>query len=134
MSPTHQTNYSKLFFVAGVYNIVWGAFSALYPQWLFRFSSLEEMVHPAIFQSLAMVVGVYGVLYLEVSRRPVYGFLIIFIGLLGKVLGPLGWLYLYLSNQWPLKSIILILTNDLIWWVPFLFYLRDSFPAWKRTF
>ncbi len=81
-----------------------------------------------------MVVGVYGILYLEVARRPSQGFLIAAVGLLGKVLGPLGWAYLFLNREWPLKSIVLILTNDLIWWIPFIIYLFDSKDEYFKDF
>jgi small multidrug resistance pump len=72
------------------------------------------------------------VLYLEVARRPADGFAVAAVGLTGKVLGPLGWLWLYLSGQWPLASGVLILTNDLVWWLPFGLYLRDAWPTWRN--
>ncbi len=37
-----------------------------------------------------MVVGLYGLLYLEVARVPERGWLLAAVGLLGKVLGPIG--------------------------------------------
>lgn len=40
-----------------------------------------------MFTCLGMVVGVYGILYLEVARRPEHGWMIIAVGLLGKCLG-----------------------------------------------
>ena len=81
-----------------------------------------------------MVVGVYGLLYLEVARVPESGFAIAAVGLLGKLLGPAGWLYLYATGEWPLSSIVLILTNDLIWWIPFALYLRDSWGNYANSF
>ena len=48
------------FVAAGVYNIGWGIWSALDPQWLFRLTGMEPQNHPEIFASLAMVVGLYG--------------------------------------------------------------------------
>lgn len=126
--------YQVVFIIAGVYNLLWGACSGLDPQWLFKFSGMPLLNHPSIFACLGMVVGVYGVLYLEVARRPEHGFLLAAIGLLGKVLGPIGWVYMYLSGQWTLKSVVLILTNDLIWWIPFGMYLWDSKGDFLATF
>lgn len=119
-----------VFVLAGIYNIAWGAFSAINPQWLFRFSGLPDINHPQIFACLGMVIGVYGILYLEVARKPQRGFMIAAVGLLGKILGPLGWVYLYATGVWPLASIVLILANDLIWWIPFAIYLVDSKPGY----
>jgi len=63
---------------AGLYNIAWGAWTALKPQWLFRFAGLPPLNQPAIFACLAMVIGLYGILYLEVVRLPEQGWLISF--------------------------------------------------------
>ena len=79
-----------MFVAAGIYNIAWGLWSALNPQWLFRFTGLPPFNHPAIFSCLAMVVGLYGLLYLGVARAPESGWLIAAVGLIGKILGPIG--------------------------------------------
>lgn len=118
---------------AGLYNLAWGAYSSAFPQWLFNFAALPASNHPQIFQCLAMVIGIYGLLYLEASRGTASAFPIVAIGLLGKILGPIGWLHLFFTHAWPLKTIVLILTNDLIWWIPFTWCLKQSFPAYRRT-
>lgn len=81
------------------------------PQWLFRMAGMSPQNHPQIFMTLGMVLALYGLLYLEVARRPADGFAVAAVGLAGKVLGPAGWLWLYLSGQWPLASGVTILTN-----------------------
>jgi hypothetical protein len=123
--------YRSVFFGAGVYNILWGAYSALDPQWLFRFSGLPFLNHPSIFSCLAMVVGLYGILYLDVARRPEQGWLIAAVGLAGKVLGPVGLAALILKGVWPPSTMVLCLTNDLIWWIPFVLYLKDSWRFFR---
>jgi len=64
-----------IFCAAGIYNIAWGLYSVNDPQWLFRFSDLPLQNHPQIFACLGMVVGLYGILYLEVARVPERGWL-----------------------------------------------------------
>ena len=118
-----------VFLIAGAYNLAWGAYSALDPQWLFRFAGMPLSNYPEIFACLGMVVGIYGFLYWEVARVPERGFLIAAVGLLGKVLGPIGLIQLMAGGAWPLKSAVLCLTNDFIWWVPFAIYLRDARAA-----
>jgi hypothetical protein len=81
-----------------------------------------------------MVIGVYGIIYAEVARRPEHGFLLAAVGLLGKVLGPVGLGALILQGEWPLATLVLCLTNDFIWWVPFSLYLYDAWPYYRRTF
>jgi len=122
------------FLAAGLYNIGWGIWSSLDPQWLFRFSGLPPLNHPSIFACLAMVVGLYGILYLEVARVPENGWLIAAVGLAGKILGPIGLTVLIVRGIWPLSALVLCLTNDLIWWLPFGLYLNDAWPYFKTCF
>src|SRR5687768_1282831 len=120
-----------VFCAAGVYNIAWGIYSVSDPQWLFRFSGLPLQNHPQIFACLAMVIGLYGILYLEVARVPERGWLLAAVGLTGKVLGPIGLVVLIATGQWPWQTLVLCLTNDFIWWIPFGLYLRDAWPFFR---
>jgi hypothetical protein len=117
-----------VFLAAGLYNLAWGAYSAIDPQWLFRFARMAPINYPEIFACLAMVIGLYGVLYLRVARHPERGFAIAAVGLAGKILGPIGLAILIARGLWPLRSLVLCLTNDFVWWIPFALYLRDSWP------
>ena len=118
-----------VFCAAGLYNIAWGLFGALDPQWLFRFARMQPLNYPQIFSCLGMVIGLYGILYLEVARVPERGWLPAAVGLAGKVLGPLGLAELIWSGTWPARTAVLCITNDLIWWLPFGLYLYDAWPG-----
>jgi hypothetical protein len=123
-----------VFIAGGLYNIGWGLYSAWDPQWLVRFADTSLLNHPEIFACLGMVIGLYGLLYLEVARVPERGWLLAAVGLLGKVLGPIGLAQLLWTRQWPLAAAILCVTNDLIWWIPFTKYLIDAWPGrWKSV-
>ena len=78
-----------------------------------------------------MVVGLYGILYLEVTRVPERGWLIAAVGLTGKILGPIGLLVEIAHGTWPPATLILCVTNDFIWWLPFALYLRDAWPYYR---
>src|SRR5262245_15255934 len=123
-----------VFIAAGIYNIGWGLYSAANPQWLFRFAGMTPANYPQIFACLGMVIGLYGVLYLEVARKPERGWLLAAIGLTGKVLGPIGLLKLIFTAQWPAATILLSITNDFIWWIPFAIYLCDAWPFFRAEF
>jgi hypothetical protein len=122
----------SLFIAAGAYNIAWGIYSSVDPQWLFRFARMPLSNTPEIFACLAMVVGLYGLVYWEVARVPERGFVLAAVGLLGKILGPIGLGVLLLRGAWPASAMVLCLTNDLIWWIPFAIYLRDAWPYFRR--
>ena len=117
-----------VFIIAGIYNILWGLFSAIYPNWLFDFAGMPPINYPQIFACLGMVVGLYGIIYFAVAWKPEHGFLLAAVGLVGKILGPVGLLVLIWQGQWKPATIILCLTNDFVWWIPFSLYLFDS---WK---
>jgi hypothetical protein len=121
-----------VFVAAGVYNIAWGIYSIIDPQWLFRVSGMAHSNHPQIFATLGMVVGLYGIVYLEIARVPERGWLQAAVGLTGKVLGPVGLVYLIATGTWPLETIIIAVTNDFIWWPAFALYLVDAWPAFRR--
>lgn len=88
--------------------------------------------YPEVFACLGMVVGLYGFLYLEVARDPEKGWPLAAVGLVGKLLGPIGLLWLIWSVAWPVAAAILYLTNDVIWWIPFGLYLYDSWPGFRQ--
>ena len=117
-----------VFIAAGAYNIGWGILSVADPQWLFRFAGMPPLNYPAIFACLGMVIGLYGILYLEVARVPERGWLLAAVGFAGKIFGPIGMAWLILNGEWPRSAFVLCLTNDVIWWIPFAWYLRDAWP------
>lgn len=92
---------------------------------------MQLLNHPAIFACLGMVIGLYGIVYLEVARLPERGWMLAAVGLLGKVLGPIGLLGLIWNGAWPADTLLLCLTNDLVWWFPFGLYLYDAWPLFR---
>jgi uncharacterized membrane protein len=118
----HQTT----FVLAGIYNIAWGIWVSIDPNWLFRFSNMELPNYPEIFVCVGMVVGLYGVVYWEIARRPEKGFVLAAVGFIGKILGPIGIIYYINIGKWTFDSIIMNVTNDFIWLIPFGLYLWDS--------
>jgi hypothetical protein len=112
----------------------WGVLSGMEPQWLFRFARMPLQNYPEVFACLGMLVGLYGILYLEVARMPERGWLLAAVGLLGKWLGPIGLVRLLWSGQWPIATVVLCVTNDLVWWIPFGLYLYDAWPTFRCEF
>jgi hypothetical protein len=128
-----RTFHRAVFVAAGLYNFGWGLWAVIDPHWLFRFTAMPAPNHPALFACLGMVIGLYGILYLDVARQPERGWLIAAVGLAGKILGPVGMLWLIRTGVWPSSAFVLCLTNDLIWWIPFGLYLHDAWPAFRSA-
>ena len=105
---------------AGCYNLVWGAAAVIVPAAMLNWLGIEaSTVALSFWQCIGMIVGVYGIGYLIAARYPFYHWPITFVGLLGKTLGPLGFLFSASSAALPNRFGWTLLTNDLIWWIPF---------------
>jgi peroxiredoxin len=112
---------------AGVYNLVWGALTVLYPAWLFDLTGLDAPSYPFIWQCVGMIVGVYGIGYLAAARDPIRHWPIVLVGFLGKIFGPMGYVMGRVRGDVPPEFGVTLLTNDLIWWVPFSMMLYAAF-------
>ena len=121
--------------LAAVYNLLWGSWVILRPDDLFRLTDIPLPRYPGIWQCVGMIVGVYGIGYAIAARDPLRHWPITLVGFLGKIFGPIGFLYGlwfltpddpgYLPPAWGLT----IVTNDLIWWIPFAMILYAAVKA-----
>ncbi len=118
---------SRWLIAAGVYNLAWGGLTVLYPAWLFDATGMPEPGYPFIWQCVGMIVGVYGVGYLAAARDPIRHWPIVLVGFLGKVFGPLGYASGVVRGDVPVEFGWTLLTNDLVWWVPFGMMLYAAF-------
>jgi peroxiredoxin len=122
-APSHATPVPQwlktTLILAGVYNLVWGAVAVLAPNWLWDLLGATRPNYPELWQCIGMIVGVYGLGYLIAARDPNRHWPIVFVGLLGKIFGPIGFAQALLKGTFPPAFGWTILTNDLIWWVPF---------------
>lgn len=105
--------------------MVWGTTVVLFPNLAFSAFEMDSPRYPQIWQCVGMIVGVYGVGYLIAAHNPYQHWPIVLVGLLGKVLGPVGFLMSALQGQLPWSWGLIIIFNDLIWWVPFAKILYD---------
>ncbi|MBI4279817.1 MAG: alkyl hydroperoxide reductase [Armatimonadetes bacterium] len=105
--------------LAALYNMAWGAVVVAAPLWFFRLAGMDLPNYPQLWQFIGVMVGIYGIGYAIAARDPVRYWPIVLIGLLGKVLGPVGFLVAALKGDLPWVAGWTILTNDLIWWFPF---------------
>lgn len=120
----------KILLAAAVYNIAWGTFAILSPLTLFRWCGFDPLPnYPELWQCIGMIVGVYGVGYAIAGRDPFRHWPIVLVGLLGKIFGPIGFIGAVTSGRFPLTMGWTIVTNDLIWWIPFGLILWSTFQS-----
>lgn len=129
---TEQKWMSGVLKAAGVYNILWGIWVVLFPQQFFILTNMEPINHPMIWQGMGMVVGVYGLGYWWAAADPVRHWPIIAVGYLGKLFGPIGFVINYCQGLVPAGFGYTLITNDLIWWIPFFLIMRKvHLSGWK---
>ena len=104
---------------AAVYNLAWGSWVVLFPLSAFALVGIEPPRYPEIWQCLGMVVGVYGVGYGIAARDPLRHWPIVLVGLLGKVLGPIGFVWYAAAGRLPWAGLWVNVFNDFVWWLPF---------------
>src|SRR6478736_1416056 len=92
--------YRLIFGLAAIYNVAFGLWTCLWPQTFFEWMKMVPPNYPSLWSCLGMVVG-----------------------LIGKILGPIGWVLAVKSGEWPWHTFPLVLCNDVVWWVPFALFL-----------
>ncbi|MFN7921275.1 MAG: DUF4166 domain-containing protein [Bryobacteraceae bacterium] len=131
-------------FLAAVYNVVWGAIAAAMPAEMLARVGLVNSGPVELWQCIGMFVALYGVGYWFASTDPARYWPFILIGLIGKVLGPIGALIAIASGRLPRAFLWVNLTNDFVWWIPFgwsLWVIRqwslrsgtDTVPLYRRV-
>ncbi len=122
----------KILKIAALYNIIWGAIIIIFPHALFDFAGLPRLNYPGVWQCVGMIVGVYGLGYWIAASDPNRHWPIVLVGFLGKILGPIGFLQALYTGVFNLKFGLTIITNDLIWWIPFYLILKNAIPEMKK--
>ena len=120
---------STVLLLAAVYNVIFGAWAVLFPDGAFTSLGMEPPQYPFLWQCIGMIVGVYGIGYYAASRDPLRHWPIVLVGFLGKILGPIGFLQTAWLGDIAWSFGIIIVFNDLIWWVPFALILQ---AAWHN--
>jgi peroxiredoxin len=117
--------------IAAVYNLLWGAWVIFFPNHLFDWTGIDRPNYPGIWQCVGMIVGVYGIGYWFAADDFRRHWPIVLVGFLGKIFGPIGFLQSAITGALPWSWGITILSNDLIWWIPFGAMLYITFKDWS---
>lgn len=115
MTDRERRFYRGFFYAAAVYNLVWGAAATLFPRLFYRIAGLDQTLPTPIFQSVGMMVGVYAYGYYLLARAPERYQGMVWIGLAGKLFGPIGYVFSASQGVLPWSFGWICLTNDIIW-------------------
>jgi len=107
--------YRPWFYAAAIYNALWGAFVVLFPSAMFAWIGMAAPEPIAMFQVVGMMVGVYSIGYYLLAKDPKRYCGFIWVGLAGKMLGPIGLLWAVTRGELPWAFGWINVGNDLIW-------------------
>ncbi|MCA9065826.1 MAG: hypothetical protein KDA96_22315 [Planctomycetaceae bacterium] len=79
-----------------------------------------------LWQGTGLLILLLGMGYAIASRNPVQHWAVILIGLIAKVLGPIGMCQSVLEGKVPARVLILLPVNDVLWWIPFALILNHA--------
>lgn len=104
--------------IAALYNLLYALLLAIWPAQAFEWLQMPATPDVMI-RCIGMMVGVYALGYWIAAQDVLRYWPLVAVGIVGKTLGPIGFLQSALSGALPWHSGIMLLFNDLIWWVPF---------------
>jgi hypothetical protein len=111
--------YRAWFYAAAAYNLLWGTAVVLFPRTLLRLAGSSDPAAVPLAQVIGMMVAVYAYGYYLLARAPGRYAALIWIGLAGKTLGPVGFVYSAAAGTLPWSFGWVCVFNDLIWWPAF---------------
>lgn len=117
----------RVLWAAGLYNLAFAVAGIVFPVLPFEWMGLPLPNYPEQLQVLWLVIGLLGLGYLIAASDPVRHWPLVFLGFLSKVLAPLFLLQPALSGKQPWQMSVMVIPNDLIWWVPFGLLLREAY-------
>ena len=78
---------------AGIYNIIWGTAVVLFPMQLFFLANMAPPKYPELLQCIGMMISVFGLAYIAAAHDPLKHWPIVLAGLIGRILGPIGFVH-----------------------------------------
>jgi peroxiredoxin len=121
---------SRWLWAAGLYNICWAVVAIRWPSSVCHGLGLDGMIYPEIWQYVGLLIGAYGLAYIVAASAPLRHWPVVFVGLLAKIAGPIGFVRAATAGRLPWHLGLTVAVNDLIWWIPFTVILIRSYQRY----
>jgi hypothetical protein len=114
--------------LAAIHCLAWGCFVILLPGRSAVLYGIEhELADAWLWQGTGLVIFLMGLGYGIAATDPRRHYVVVLIGLLAKVLGPIGLCWSIYHGAVSPRVLLLVPLNDLIWWIPF------AWIVWEGT-
>jgi hypothetical protein len=124
--------YRLLLRAAAAYNLVFFAWTAILPgQFFVWIGRPDAKDFYFLWQCIGLIVGCYGVGYYWAARDPGQGHIVVSVGLLGRVLSPLAWAVTFVRGGLPVRTFLVVLVTDIVWWPAFLAMTLEGGRRWS---
>ncbi|MEZ6126094.1 MAG: hypothetical protein R3C49_23445 [Planctomycetaceae bacterium] len=119
---------------AAVHSLAWGAFIIALPELSAKVYGFGRPVTElSLWQGTGLFIVLLCVGYAIASTDSVQHWAVVLIGLLAKILGPVGLFWSVITSQLPPTVLYLAPLNDVLWWFPFALILKHSWNAIRMT-
>lgn len=125
-SQLELTRYRPWLLAAAAYNVAWGSLTVLVPTAIWDLIGAPRPNYLGIWQVTGLFVLLFGIAYWWAARSPFRHRHLVVIGLMGKILGPIGFAWAIAWGDLPVAFGLTIITNDLIWLPAFVGFSRDA--------
>jgi hypothetical protein len=113
---------NRVFQAAGLYHVAAGVLCLACPELVFLSLDIAAPSYLVLVRGMGFMMALFGLIYLEIPRG--VSERLITIAVLGKFLGPLGWVWASLSGEFPPQALWIPLFHDLVWWPFFARFLK----------
>lgn len=104
---------------AGAWHLLLGASIIIAPTAFFSLTALPLPNYLQMWQGAGIMTAVMGVGFVIASRDPMRHWPVILLGLIPKIIAPIGVVWGFWRRDLPPALGTLVLVNDVAWWIPF---------------
>lgn len=119
--------------LAGVYNLLWGAFAVIAPDTMLHWFNMPPPHDRDYWQCIGMMVSVLGVGYVASAPHPIRYWPIVLVGVLGKGLAVAGFINAAIAHRMPWTMGWMVLANHVVWLIPFSLILFTAYEYRLQT-
>ena len=123
----HTTWFKSILIIAGIYHILWGISVIFFPCFWFDLCALSHPNYLQIWQVVGLYEMIFGVGFLIVSSNPLRHWRVVFMAFFTKLFIIAGFTYFYLKGEEPAVIFNMILSNHIIWLIPFGIILYNAY-------